>query len=734
MVCLLALVGIAGCGPGTAAAVAVIVSAISGGGGGGDGKGSGDLLLFAAVYEDVNSNGRVDAPDTVRVTFAGDVTVVGSPAADGVFVLLPSGAFGTSSVVLTGSSQAEVVVANLGGATMQPNGLFGADAGSTGIRLIGGQNFILDGQGSPVVPRPSARDIGGTLHPRITAVTHVDANGSCTFDAGDMLEVTFTSDVTFASGDPMQAFQLPVTGDSLGTGATIAGGPVVKVAAATVIVGAGPVLQVAGVFDPSSLSPGSPSGLDLATSPGAVVHADFPQIRALPQPSPGVDLTAGITAPLPWTSTGDDERGAAFGSSVASAGDVNGDGFADVIVGSPMARGAGVRQGKAFLFLGGLCGLEATPSWTSLGDAVSRSQFGRSVASAGDVNRDGFDDVIVGATLSDDVAPDAGKAFVFLGGPTGLSLTPVWTSSGDGQGDSRYGASIACAGDVNGDTFDDIIIGSPRFDTLNQNAGKAYLYLGGPSGPSTLPDWQDVGNDLFAARFGFSVAGGGDVDGDGYDDVIAGAPFDSFDGTSTGRAFLYRGGLGGPAMTHDWSTSGDSLSDSYFGYAVAFAGDVNDDGYDDVLVGAPEFYDVSIVEDIGKAYLYHGGPSGPFSVPFWTSRGDDDLDSFFAISLSPAGDVNSDGFADIVVGASGYSVPFFAVGKAYVHLGGPGGMAAAPVWTSVGDPQNMARFGGSVAGAGDTNGDGRSDVIAGAASYRSTVAGEGKAYLFPEIP
>jgi Na+-transporting NADH:ubiquinone oxidoreductase subunit NqrB len=164
-----------------------------------------------------------------------------------------------------------------------------------------------------------------------------------------------------------------------------------------------------------------------------------------------------------------------------------------------------------------------TPSWTSSGDDQTDAYFGISVASAGDVNGDGYDDVIVGAHLYDAPNPNAGKAYLYLGSSFGLETIALWTSSGDAQAYAHFGSSVASAGDVNGDGYDDVVIGSQLHDTPNANAGKAYLYLGSSLGLQTSPAWTSSGDDQEQAYFGVSAAGAGDVNGDGYDDVVISA-------------------------------------------------------------------------------------------------------------------------------------------------------------------------------------------------------------------
>jgi hypothetical protein len=221
-----------------------------------------------------------------------------------------------------------------------------------------------------------------------------------------------------------------------------------------------------------------------------------------------------------------------FGNSVATAGDVNGDGYSDVVVG---AWGHTSSTGKAYLYLGGASGLAASASWTAVGEATI-DYFGNSVATAGDVNGDGYADVVVGAYGN---TGDTGKAYLYLGGASGLAASPSWTAVGEAVND-WFGNSVATAGDVNGDGYADLVVGAYGNDDNGSLAGKAYLYLGGASGLAASPSWTTVG-EATSDFLGYSVATAGDVNGDGYSDVVVGANGNSSD---TGKAYLFFGGGG----------------------------------------------------------------------------------------------------------------------------------------------------------------------------------------------
>jgi hypothetical protein len=411
---------------------------------------------------------------------------------------------------------------------------------------------------------------------------------------------------------------------------------------------------------------------------------------------------------------------------------VNGDGYDDVIVGAERHAVGGVPVGKAFVCLGGPSGPSTAASWESSGDRQSGASYGSSVASAGDVNGDGYDDIIIGAQDFDAGREDAGKAYVYHGGPGGLSLTPAWESSGDDQAWASFGGAAVSAGDVNGDGYDDVIVGAGQFDTPSRNAGKAYLYLGGPSGLSLSPAWEGSGDDRAQASFGGAVASAGDTDGDGHDDVIVGAHGFETAHRMAGKAYVYRGGPGGLFSVPAWEHSGDDREGAEFGSAVASAGDVNGDGYDDVTVGAVGFSTAGAV--LGRAYLYLGGPAGPLVTSAWESSGDHQEGAAFGSSLASAGDVDGDGYDDVIVGARYFDTANPNAGRVYVHLGGPAGLTVMSVWESSGDDRAGAGFGYRVASAGDVDRDGLGDVIVGVYEFHTAQPRAGKAYVYTDCP
>ncbi len=438
-----------------------------------------------------------------------------------------------------------------------------------------------------------------------------------------------------------------------------------------------------------------------------------------------------------------DQAGANLGVSAAGAGDVNGDGYADVIVGAERYDAGQSDEGAAFVFLGSATGVaDATPATAAAqleSDQVD-ARLGGSVAGAGDVNADGYADVIVGAREYDAPTSNEGAAFVFLGSASGIADGTPATAAAQlesNQMGAFLGASVAGAGDVNGDGYADVIVGAETYAGAGGD-GAAFVFLGGAAGiadgtPATAA--AELESDQADALLGASVAGAGDVNGDGYADLIVGAPEYDAPTSNEGAAFVFLGPVadGTPATAAAQLESDQAAA--LLGGSVAGAGDVNADGYADVIVGAAEYDNGQTGE--GAAFVFLGGAIGVADgTPASASVGQLESDQAGALlggSVAGAGDVNGDGYADVIVGAAEYDNGQTGEGAAFVFLGSAIGIADGTPTTAsaqLESDQAGALLGGSVAGAGDVNGDGFADVILGAESYDAGPADEGAAFVF----
>ena len=362
------------------------------------------------------------------------------------------------------------------------------------------------------------------------------------------------------------------------------------------------------------------------------------------------------------------------GAGMAGAGDVNGDGYDDVIVGAGRWNGGLYDEGRVFVYYGSPTGLGTTANWSAESNQYMAA-YGWAVSTAGDINGDGYDDIIVGAGNFDHGQTNEGRTFMYLGSSTGLSCgagCPVdataaaaWTFESD-QNNAGPGTAVGAAGDVNGDGFDDVIVGAYQFDDTLSDEGKAWVFHGSPTGLGA-PAWSAVGGQA-GARFGSDAYTAGDVNGDGYNDVIVGAYRHDNGQTDEGRAYLYLGSATGLASAPAWTTKSDQAGADY-GYGARTAGDLNGDGYADVVVAAPGFDNGQTNE--GKAWVYLGSAGGLDGAAAWSTEGNRAGASFggYGVAVGAAGDVNGDGVDDLMIGAPWYDLTGSEAGAAFVYHG-----------------------------------------------------------------
>ncbi|MFZ6028822.1 MAG: FG-GAP-like repeat-containing protein [Chloroflexota bacterium] len=441
-----------------------------------------------------------------------------------------------------------------------------------------------------------------------------------------------------------------------------------------------------------------------------------------------------------------DQAGAGFGFSLAAAGDIDGDGYGDVLIGAPNYEDNSPTEddeGWAFLYLGGAAP-DANADWTASSNQAG-AVFGHAVASAGDFNGDGYGDVLIGAYGFDNgIYTNDGSAYLWFGSAGGLGAagTPAnaaWGVSG-GQDNAQLGASVAAAGDVNGDGYGDVILGAPGYSDTLSAEGRAFAYYGSAT-PDTGADWQADGEQASSA-FGVVVASAGDTNGDGYADILVGANLYTQGFSAEGAAFAWFGsgsGLGanGAPGNAGWSVAGGQ-GNAYLGAAAASAGDVNGDGYSDLIAGAPGYTNAENGE--GRAQLFYGGSDsvqGNITEHAWAYEANI-ADSWLGASTASAGDVNGDGYDDIIVGALLLDRGTYVdEGAAYVFYGSANGPGTTPSWIAYGSQasyDNVGNFGVSVDTAGDVNGDGYSDIIVGAYYHDNGQSDEGTVFVWYGSP
>ncbi len=525
-----------------------------------------------------------------------------------------------------------------------------------------------------------------------------------------------------------------------------------------------------------------------------------------------------ITTTIDW-SVYNFQSGSNFGAAFSRAGDINNDGYDDVVVSAYEFDGVNVDQGRVYVYFGSPVGLSFTPIQTLDGSSfnsemgsmlafagdvngdnfddmcivtstgtriyygsstgyttytglipgvVGDGGFPTSLSTAGDVNNDGYDDFIIGYYIADNGQTNEGVVNLFLGSSTGI-VSSAYRTYQSNQVEARMGNKVTGGGDLNGDGYDDIAYSAYYYDNGNIDEGITYVHYGGPTGPGTIADWSREGN-LTNGNCGYALSMGGDMNNDGYDDLALAIPGFRDSTSYEGLIEVYFGSVSGINLTNKWQyqyfrpyeTGSNSCS-------LGLGADFNNDNYHDLIVtpaiynyfhtgdfkiipGAPtELIDESAFQtDLGwrdggdvngdgfddiiggdsndSVYLSYG-------EPFYLASQFDEVVTenkpltYFGHAVSSAGDVNADGFEDFIVGAHEFDSVFTNQGKVHLFLGNASGDFETPVWSYVGDQANC-KFGYTVSAAGDINNDGFDDIIVGSPYYDNTYSDEGCVFIF----
>jgi len=428
------------------------------------------------------------------------------------------------------------------------------------------------------------------------------------------------------------------------------------------------------------------------------------------------------------TSAGDQ-----LGSAMASAGDLNGDGFDDLLVGSPSSDGeAGEATGHVYVIFGPQTGgaIDVGTAGAVISGTVANENLGTGVAGAGDVNGDGYDDILISAPFGE--GNGSGSVYLFYG-PLSGSLTSADADAvlmSDAADDS-FGMTLGTAGDINGDGNADIYVGAPTSGRVDVEGGALFVFWGPLSGAIDAEEANGVLNgDGAYWQVGASVSQVGDLNGDGTTDLLVGAPGAN---TNAGQAALYLGPIDGEMAYSSAALLFNGLEGQLLGATVSGLGDINDDGTDDIAVGAPN---ASFRGDqTGAVYVwtspFEAGQYSSDEAPLSLNGGG--IREHAGSALAKVGDVNGDGRADLLVGAVGEAPGPGERGARKVYLVcryAAGNQTLATACGVVEADEDGPDVGGVISDAGDLNADGQADFAIGVPTNSLDEASTGTGYIY----
>jgi hypothetical protein len=491
-----------------------------------------------------------------------------------------------------------------------------------------------------------------------------------------------------------------------------------------------------------------------AAGPGTPMSASL-TVQNPCSPSTTLDWSGSYSlciADTTFTGEAIDDR---LGSQVAPAGDIDGDGFDDLILGAYNSDGGGTQTGSTYLFFGDTASaggaLSATAADAEFIGESSGDKSGTGSASAGDIDGNGRPDLLVNASNNSENGSRAGKTYLFTDGSIGGGGTFSMSSAladdsflGEAA-DDISGHAVASAGDVDNDGLDDILISAYKNSDSASTAGKTYLFFGrnlqGSSTPTDLSTADVTFSGINAGdSSGCAVAGAGDLDADGLDDILISSCSAS---SWAGETYVF---LGKTILTNnafnlsnaDIILEGENGND-LSGMSLSTAGDVDGDGQDDILIGAPGVWPFSY-SYTGKVYLLFGKSLFPTPTSAGGTQSLASADVIFTgtgngtyagLSVAGGGDVDGDGRDDVLIGS------FWAgtnkTGETYLWLassianGGVFDLSNSDA-TFVGETSDD-ESGAAVSFAGDVDGDNLEDLLIGARGNDEAGDRAGKAYL-----